>query len=199
MTTERTLSRAEEQRIDDKVRRGIREYFKNGLPAGTYSSYMWDGTKIVGGEAATGGSGLTLDGFSAWVNAQSIPDATWTPIVIDTAADDWDTGDYTRASDTDRLYLDSQVWLITFTAWWPVVTGTFGIQHYDASSLSTRFGDLRSVADVTGLSELAYSFTVQDFSPSAVSGRSVRVFQNTGASRDLTMRIVGQSLYDATP
>lgn len=48
------LSRAEEQRIDDKIQRGIREYLKNGMPPGTYGSYQWDGYRIVGGGAGGG-------------------------------------------------------------------------------------------------------------------------------------------------
>lgn len=46
----------EEQRIRDIVKREIRETFKNGLPSGRYSSYLWDGIKIVGG-----GAGFALD------------------------------------------------------------------------------------------------------------------------------------------
>ena len=47
----------EEQRITAIVDRRLRETFKNGLPSGRYSSYLWDGMKIVGG----GQGGIAID------------------------------------------------------------------------------------------------------------------------------------------
>ncbi len=61
MTTDprtQAAARAEEQRIKDIVDRRIRETFKNGQPAGSYTSYLWDGMKIVG---PGGGAGITVD------------------------------------------------------------------------------------------------------------------------------------------
>ncbi len=146
--------------------------------------------------AGGGGGGLTVDGFNAWVENQSIPNATWTNVVIDTSADEWDTGDYTRASDTDRLYLNGQCWLLTFHAYWPVVTGTFGVRNsFDGDVIN---GDIRSISSVTGISGyVMYSFSLLWNSPGGGSGNAVQVFQNTGASRLLTLNIIGQSLFDA--
>jgi hypothetical protein len=56
-TRARRSASEEEQRITAIVKREIRETFKNGLPSGTYSSYMWDGMKIVGG----GAGGIVID------------------------------------------------------------------------------------------------------------------------------------------
>lgn len=38
----------EEKRIADIVDRRIRTFLKNGMPAGSYTSYLWDGMRIVG-------------------------------------------------------------------------------------------------------------------------------------------------------
>jgi hypothetical protein len=58
----------EEQRIAAIVDRRIRDYFKTGVPSGTYSQFQWDGSRIVGGSAVRNLVGLALRGASSAVN-----------------------------------------------------------------------------------------------------------------------------------
>jgi hypothetical protein len=51
----RRTAAEEEQRIDAKIATAIRSFFKNGVPPGTYNSFQWDGTKIMGAGVASSG------------------------------------------------------------------------------------------------------------------------------------------------
>jgi hypothetical protein len=75
--TARQNASGEEKRIRDIVQREMRETLKNGMPAGTYSSYLWDGWKIVGGGAAPAFSASFLRQISFSVTANNWRRVPW--------------------------------------------------------------------------------------------------------------------------
>ena len=80
----------EEQRITAIVDRRVRETFKNGLPAGTYASYLWDGMKIVGAGGGSAAVGARVRRAAAF----ALSNNTITDLDFDTEDDDdanyWD-------------------------------------------------------------------------------------------------------------
>lgn len=75
LTTQQT-AREEEKRIGAIVDRKLRETFKNGMPAGLYNSYLWDGMKIVG----SGGGGTSILAICRKTSAQDAVNSTPTRI-----------------------------------------------------------------------------------------------------------------------
>lgn len=73
------IAREQQASVDAAVARGIREYFKNGLPSGTYSSFQWDGTRIVG--AGAGGFAELLAVARATASQTALGDGT--PLRVD--------------------------------------------------------------------------------------------------------------------
>jgi hypothetical protein len=189
------MERAQEARVQSLVKQGIERYLRTGVPSGTYGTFTWDGTRIVGATAAAGG-GLARDGFviARDGTSQTITSGSWQAISWD--AKDYDDGYISGSPPFTQLEMtSSQQWLITIDVRWDAqFSGNTGVALTNTGG-SLFIADGRP-AVASGSLENWHQFSFISYWHG--STQNARVYQDSGSSKTCIAYMYAQSMYSKT-